>query len=217
MSGNISVFIEKDEVTPALKGMTASLSPERLAARIGPAVQDLVEKHLAGLGPNKEGWPSTGFYEKFARNVRWGPQPDGVFVGILPVIIKGRWVGLRQRVFGGDIKPVYAKALAIPISPVSYGHWPSEFPGLFMIKTPKGAYLVQYGSGVNATGEPSRKGAKAQGGNYQRRQKAAINFLFKLSFGVSQEGDREVLPSDQKILDTAMKAITDDKGGIYGG
>lgn len=204
MASGITITIVNDEVTPAVHDLINSLSPARLAARIGPAVATLVEKYLGRLGPNKKGWPSTRFYEKFARNVRWTPEPDGPIIGILPALIQGRTVSLRQRVFGGPIRPREARALAIPISPVSYGHVPADFPGLFMIKTPKGAYLVQYGQSVGAR---TARSSRAKGGNPSRRLNASLNFLFKLSFGVNQDGDRSVLPADQDILQTAVAAL----------
>ena len=193
MIPDISIKITKDTATPALAELAASLTPARLAARVGPAVQNLVEEWLASLGPNKQGYPSTGFYEKFARNVRWTPQENGVIVGILPVVIHGRTVSLRQRLKGGPIAPVIAKALSIPMCAEAYGHVPSDFPEAFLIHTPKGMYLVQYESGKR----------KAESG----KQRAPLKFLFVLKLSVLQEGDRNVLPPDQLIMDTALKAI----------
>lgn len=205
---NVSIIID-DRFTPELERKKKWLTPAEYAGRVGPALQSLVEQHLAKLGANKKGWPSTRFYEKFARNVRWAPLPNGVAVTILPAIVNGRQVGIRQRVFGGTISPVTAKALAIPISPVSYGHVPSDFPSLFMLKTPKGAYLCQIGEAVNQKTKTQKMGrlGKSYGGNATRRVQARLNFLFKLQFKVAQMGDRDVLPSEEQILDAALKGV----------
>lgn len=205
MSTGTTIRVVSDTATPELTRWLSELGPAKLAARVGPRLQRLTMEHLAALGPNTKGWPSTGFYEKFARNVRWLPQPDGVAVAILPVVIKGRQVGLQQRVFGGVIRPVSAKMLAIPISPVSYGKVPSDFPDLFLLKTPKGAYLVQRGEKVSEkTGRTVRR--RGLGGHAGRRLRANLNFLFVLKASVSQTGNRNVLPSDSEYLETAMYA-----------
>jgi len=198
------IRIVNDTATPALREFMAGMTPERFAGRVGPKVQELVEVHLAALGPNSKGYPSTGFYEKFARNVRWTPDARGVLIGILPAIVNGRQVGLALRVFGGTITAQTVDMLAIPISPVSYGHVPSDFPNLFLLKTVKGAYLCQRGQQVSEkTGRMIHAG-RGQGGNAGRRVAADLVFLFKLQASVTQEGDLDVLPSDDAILGTAL-------------
>ena len=124
----MNVTVPIDTATPALEATMKRMTLPELQRRVGPACRLLTETHLAGLGQNKDGWPSTGFYQSFARNVRWVPDPTGVAVAILPAVINGRAVSFAQRRFGGTISPVTAKALAIPISPVSYGKVPSDFP-----------------------------------------------------------------------------------------
>lgn len=194
-----------DEATPALQDFLARLTPERFAGRVGPSVQKLTMEHLAGLGSNAKGYPTTRFYEKFARNVRWIPMPNGVQIAILPAVINGRTVGLALRVFGGTISAQTVSNLSIPISPVSYGHVPSDFPQLFLVKTVRGAYLCQRGMEVSEkTGQMI--GHRNTGGNAGRRIRADLIFLFKLAPSVTQAGDRAVLPSDDEYLDTALTA-----------
>ena len=208
----VAYKIPFDNATPALKEFLASMTPARIGARIGPPLQRAVVEHLAALGPNVKGYPTTRFYEKFARNVRWLQDERGVAIAILPVIINGRQVGLRQRVFGGVIRPVSAKMLAIPISPVSYGRVPSDFPNLFLLRTPRGAYLVQRGQDISEkTGRIV--GRRGMGGNAGRRLRAELNFLFKLKLSVSQAGNRNVLPGDQELLDIAALWLGEGSGG----
>ena len=157
------IKIVSDTATPGLREVIASYTPARFAARVGPALQKLTMTHLAGLGPNQRGYPTTHFYEKFARRVQWLPEPNGVSVAILPAIVNGRLTGLGLRVFGGTITPVTVKMLAIPISPVSYGHAPSDFPGLFLLKTLKGAYLVQRGQSEKSGGRIGRRTRRCRG------------------------------------------------------
>lgn len=204
------VTIAQDTATPALQAVLAKyvLHPDKLSAKLGPALAKLTEFYLAKMGPNPRGWPSTRFYEKFARNVRWLPGPNGVEIVILPATIKGRLVGLHRHVFGGPpITPKTVDALAIPISPVSYGKVPSDFTGqgLFLLKTPKGAYLVQAGETFSKRGLAGigRKG----GGNAERRIHASLNFLFKLVASANPRAKREALPSDQEYLDLARQVL----------
>ena len=203
---NPTVRIVTDTATPALREFIDQLTPARLAGRVGPKVQRLTMEHLAALGGNVKGYPSTRFYEKFARNVRWLPDERGVAMAILPAVVQGRTVGLGLRVFGGTISPKSVSMLAIPISPVSYGHVPSDFPNLFLLKTAKGAYLCQKGEQISEkTGR--MVGRRGLGGNVGRRVRADLIFLFKLVASVTQEGNRDVLPSDDEYLATALQAV----------
>jgi len=214
MTPNITIKITQDTATGALVSAMAKVAPRDLAGRVGEAGQRLVREHLAKLGPNAQGWPSTGFYEKFSDNVRWLPAEGGVYIAILPALINGRQVGLRLRVFGGTIQPQNVDMLAIPISPVSYGHVPSDFPNLFLLKTAKGAYLVQRGQDVSPkTGRLI--GRRNPGGNAGRTLRAELNFLYKLTASVTQAGNRSVLPSDEELLQTALNACRQDWGGAH--
>lgn len=201
----VTYQIVSDKATPALRELIESYTPARFAARVGPKLQQLTEEHLAALGPNVKGYPSTRFWEKFARNVRWIPREDGVAIAILPAIVNGRQVGLRQSVFGGTIVPQSVSMLAIPISPVSYGHVPSDFPNLFLLKTVKGAFLCQHGEEIS--GKTGRViGRRGLGGHVGRRIRANINFLFKLTASVTQTGNRNVLPGDDEYMQGAIAA-----------
>lgn len=204
MSDAFSITVVQDGLTPAIQAKVAALSPQRLNAAVGPACARLMQRHLRANGKNKRGWPTTNFWARAAKATSWQAHAEGVLISIAQI-------GVRQRFLGGHIAPVNAEALAIPISPVSYGHLPSEFPGLFILRTPKGAYLVQ--KGVDRT-EAKSIGAKlanelrkSQGGNYKRRTGASLNFLFKLSKGVDQAADPSVLPTKEEIGETATEAI----------
>ena len=206
MSTPVDIKVISDTASPALAELLAKYTPARAAARVGPPLQKLFMTHLAALGGNSRGWPSTRFYEKFARNVRWLPMANGVTIAILPAVVNGRTVGLAQRVYGGTITPQTAKALAIPISPVSYGRVPSDFTGLFLLKTPKGAYLVQSGEQIfEQTGRTV--GLRKGGGNAGRRIRASLIFLFKLVASVTQDPDPDVLPTQTEINETALAAL----------
>jgi hypothetical protein len=206
----ISISIIKDTATPAIRGLLRGLTPERLAARLGPPLEKLTKDHLAALGPNKRGWPTTHFYKKYAPNVKWIPRPDGMSIAIPPAIIHGREAGLGLRVYGGGIVPQRVSMLAIPISPVSYGHVPGDFSGLFVVRTTKGAFLCQHAE-VKRPRLMLPTGVKRSllGANSGRPAMTEINFLFQLRASVVQSGDRDVLPSNDEYQATAIKALTE--------
>lgn len=198
-----TVSILEDHATPALARRLAKLEPINVANMVRQPLETFVRMHLASLPRNKKGWPSTGFWEAASRATIAFAKEDG------SVEIQVKKLGVRQRAFGGPIAPVNAKALAIPISPVSYGHLPREFPGLFLLRTKKGAYLVQPGEEISEkTGRTKkttlRGGSKA---GEKRRLQAGLNFLFKLSAGVNQKADPKVMPSDENIRATVHSAL----------
>jgi hypothetical protein len=189
----------QDSATPATAKLQGALdSREKMNAAIGTEVKKQVQTHLLGRGRNKKGWPTTNFYPRAAKSTTSSYNATSATVSI-------NQIGVRQRYYGGTIRPVKAKALAIPISPVSYGHVPSDFPGLFLLKTPKGAYLVQAGQELSEAG--NIVGRKRAGGNAKRRRRAELNFLFALKGSVYQEPDASVLPTEADITKTALREI----------
>ena len=189
----------QDFATPAIEEKLAKVDPRRLGAIVGQSLAQFWRDRLKSLGTNKKGWPSTSFYERAARSVTHYPQPAGV-------LLRAQQIGLMQRWKGGVIAPVHAKALAIPISPVSYGKTPADFPGLFLVNTKKGGYLVQLGEQVSEkTGRTI--GLKKGGGNGDRRLRASLNFLFKLASSVNQKGDPRVVPTDEEFAEVSLARI----------
>ena len=202
MNAGTSIRVQTDTATPELRKLLTTLTPENLAARCGPALQELTQKHLAALGPNRHGYPSTHFWARFIPNVRWQAEDGGVSISILPTEIRGRSVGLRQPVYGGPIEPKTAKALAIPISSISYGHVPADFPDLVVIRTGKGAFLCQRSGSENSAPTAGRRASgTAVAAN------TSLVFLFKLVRSVMQAGNLAVLPSDAEYLAAAQAAI----------
>lgn len=190
-----------DHATPAIEAKLAQCSPKRLRAIVGPALTRHVQTHLLGNGKNKRGWPSTGFWSRAARSTTWWSNAANA-----NVIVSINQIGVRQRYYGGVIRPVKAQALAIPISPVSYGHLPSDFPDLFLVQTKKGAFLCQRGTEISAK-SGKIVGRKKIGGNNSRRLKAELNFLFKLQKSVTQTGDKSIVPSADELMEVALGRI----------
>jgi len=210
---SIAAIIIRDTATPYLVDLLGVLTPQRMAAAIGPRCARFTQQWLRGLGTNERGWPTTNFWARAAKSTSWAPVPEGALISI-------NQIGVRQRWLGGRIEPVNAKALAIPISPVSYGHVPADFPGLFLLRTKKGAYLVQHGAGIGAASKTARlRQRRGMGGHAMSRADASLNFLFKLSAGVNQAGDPRVMPSRDGLAyeaKTALLAAVRTTGGRNG-
>lgn len=188
-----------DLATPALEAKLAQIQPDRLRAILAPGLTQFTQRHLLSNGTNAKGWPSTHFWADAARGTSWTASEGGFTISI-------NKIGVRQRYFGGPIRPVSARALAIPINPVSYGHVPADFPGLFLLKCASGAYLVQSNETVSdKTGRTIGKSGK--GGNAGRRLKSNLTFLFKLSAGVQQDPDPSVIPSEDELTETGMSLL----------
>lgn len=190
-----------DHATPAVDALLAKCSPKRMVTILGPGLTRFTQDHLRANGHNKRDWPTTNFWADAARATTWQAAGDYLFISI-------NKIGVRQRFYGGTIAPVKAQALAIPISPVSYGHVPKDFPGLFLLKTKKGAYLVQAGEELNAKGKNVKRG-KLAGGNVSRRNRAQLNFLFKLVGSVYQPPDPGCIPSQDELAEAGLARITE--------
>lgn len=187
----LSFKVLGDDATPALHTLAINATPERAAQAMTAPEYDLFERHFYGLGKNKQGWPSTGFWEDAADKTFSVAEGGTCFVGT-------NKIGPRQRYYGGPIEPTPGKkAVTIPISPVSYGHTAGDFPGLFLLVTRNGAYLVQPNDLITS---PTFRPA---GGNQGSRLKASLNFLFKLVPSVEQAGNENVLPTDDEIFTAA--------------
>ena len=214
MTATPVIKIVSDTATPALQGMLRRLGPQDFAEATGPALVKITRKQLrvAQSWGNKKGWPSTGFYTNFADNVHWLPETTGVLLFILPAVINGRVTGLARHVFGGaPIVPTEAGALSLPIDPMANGKSPADFPGLFLIHTKKGAYLVMHLDAVSEKVPRMVQNVKGKrtGERFTRRERAmGIVFLFKLVASTDPQPKREVLPSDEELLDTCATAGT---------
>ena len=195
----ISITVTQDTATQALFELMQSVTPARFAGKVGPALVNETKQHLGRLGKNKQGYKSTRFYENFS--VFWSPDNRGVSVDIPPAVVNGRQVGLGLRVFGGTITPATAQMLAIPISAASYGRVPSDFPNLFLLKMTDGrAFLCQRGP----RGQQRAGGRRGKAG---QSSKPPLEWLFVLKKSVTQDGNRDVLPSDKRLLDVAANAF----------
>jgi hypothetical protein len=112
----------EDGATPAViaaaeryKGRTANAA---MAASVAVRIQEHLR--LKNFEPNKMNAPKTNFYSQ-ARDATFF-EADAA--GAAVYIAKD---GIRQRYYGGTIRPVNRRALTIPVDRQSYGREASEF------------------------------------------------------------------------------------------
>jgi hypothetical protein len=190
-----------DGATPSIRALMASLTPRRLNAAVGPAATKLTQNKLLSNPPNKRGWPTTNFWPRAAKATNWAETPAGPVISI-------NMIGMRQRFHGGEIKPVNAKALTIPVAAEAYGKTAADFAGqLKLVVIPgKGAWLAKQSFEERPGGRLKAGRRQVQGpGTSTARQR--LKFLFYLSKGVTQEAHPEIIPTTDEYGDAAIKAI----------
>lgn len=105
----------------------AAIAPARLNPVIGRAAVNTITAHLRRLNrerPNALGGKRTNYYATAARGTSFA------LVGDNEVVVSIAQRGIRQRVFGGTLRPRAAKFLTIPAIPEAYGKRAREIPGL---------------------------------------------------------------------------------------
>ena len=112
---NIAVtFQVNDQASVALKVQAGKIDPHKVSTRIAVPLARHWRDSLAKLPKNRNGYPSTGFWEDAARRVR------GIAVGP-DVLLSNDKLGLKKRLYGGSTKAVKAKNVTVPICAEAYG------------------------------------------------------------------------------------------------
>jgi hypothetical protein len=208
MSVAVKIEVEKDTATPGLKELAGQVSPSRMAAAIGPRCTRLMQRNFRGLGTNARGWPTTKFYERAENATNWRPGE-----GFVDIVVTSP-IGLRQRLHGGEIRPVNAKMLTIPARAEAYGKRAGEFTNL------KFAVVVDPSSGrfrpalVERAGIMNLKlGRKKKDGTRTAKvvsMSTGLVPLFWLVRSVRQKPNPKVLPSDEQFwaaIEESMKSV----------
>lgn len=106
---NANIQVAFDAATPAIKAKLANCDPHLVATRVAVPLARHWRDHLKSLPRNKNGWPSSNFWEDAARKVTGiADGPD--------ILLYSDKLGLRKRYYGGPVKAVNVKNLTIPIA-----------------------------------------------------------------------------------------------------
>jgi hypothetical protein len=208
MSIATQISVIKDTATPEMQFLRANVTPHRMAAEIGPRATRLVQRNFLTKekGGNKMGWPSTHFYARAAEATNWQE-------GFGFVMISVNQIGIRQRLEGGDIKPVKAGALTIPAVADAYGKRAREFNNLkfgFALDPVSGKMrpaLVEAQATQIKIGKIKKSGQRTI---TEGTTSTGLVAIFWLLAGVHQDPDPTVLPTDEEFgqaMDQSIQAL----------
>jgi hypothetical protein len=197
---SISIDITKDLATPALDAVRGQLTHAKSDPVIGRAVRQSFKDWFEDLnrtrGPSVAGGTRTGFYGQAARATDFTLNPTGVTIGVSKV-------GIAQRYFGGEIRPVNRSYLAIPIRPEAYGHVPADFENLEVVF---GANRRPIGLAITELTQNPHVGKKNKI-NVGLKQKSTGTLLFLFTKLVVQAADETVIPPKESTKAVAVDAV----------
>lgn len=187
----ITVSIE-DNASPALRSLADKLTRRKpLHARMATAVHKDVQNRFRGLASsnrNKFG-ARGGFWRRMLSGTRASADETAGTISMPREV--------AQRFYGGTIRPVNAKNLAIPADKESYGKRPGEFAGKLHVAILGGrAALVENLAtriSISRAGKVKSKGSTGK-------------VLFWLVKSVTQKPNPAVLPSEAQIGQIAAEA-----------
>jgi len=176
----VNISTESSRARKLLGAIAMGIDPDGTRHVAGRAGVNIIKGHLRGLDrqrSNKLGGKRSHFYSAAAAATSYHVVSGGAVVSIAHQ-------GFAQRYYGGTIRPVNAKALAIPARPESYGRLPSDFSDLFVMRWKGGSRAAL---------------VRTEGG--------ALRIYFWLVKSVTQRGDPTVLPSEEEITSAVYDAI----------
>ncbi len=176
--------------TTELRRLESALSPKNLSAIAGRSGVNTIREHLFGLNqtrPNKLRGRRTGFYAQAARGTSFATV-DGDTAALISI----NQVGIRQRYFGGTIRPTGGrKWITIPARAEAHGKRAREFGDL--------RFVVFAGGGGAALIRRERTVLKRQRGGGFTGTAEGGEVMYWLRRSVTQRPDATVLPYDELI------------------
>lgn len=195
-------FFQRGDARKHIKGLQSYLTSDDAKSVAARAGVNLTRAHLFKLDGergNKSGGSRSHFYAAAARSVHSSIESRGVAI----IISK---TGIAQRLFGGKIKPVKGRFLAIPnrTTPEAYGRRPREFDNLEVLYGKNGPFALAERAATHLQ-------AAAKGSAKGRRVPRKI--FFWLVDEVEQDPDPSVLPSDDELTSGVLTAVYDSMPG----
>ena len=118
----ITITVNDVEVRKRIAGIRNAAVSDGVKQVAGRAASNTIKGHLRGLDasrPNRLGGRRGHFYSKAANSTHFKVTANGARVSVTHT-------GFALRYYGGVVRPVRAKALAIPARKELYGYWPRE-------------------------------------------------------------------------------------------
>lgn len=205
----MSIQIDDQRARELLRNMTLSLAARNVRDVIGRSARSAIREHLIAYDhshKNQLGGRRTHFYTRAARSAEFASIPGGVRVSL-------HHPGIAQRYFGGTIKPVTAKLLAIPAVPEAHGRRPAEFDNLELIGSKTAGFLALVERQSTDLSYGRRKGGVKS--VRQGRQRGG-RVMFWLTRSVRQAPKLDVLPTDYGLKERVvadLRAYLDQQTG----
>ena len=198
MTPDITINVVEDTTNEVLVGMMTLLRGRKLKGRAGYNLTRLVQGNLRSLPPNRQGWPSQGFYEGAARGTSYEVTEEGAVVSVDNPDAPGAIKFAYNKGNAGMITiTANGKLLTVPARAEFYGHSAREFTNLKFIPFKSGAKALVIG-----TGGTSRLNTRT-GDTYANRKgigaKSAMMVAYWLVDHVDQKARPHVLPTPEAM------------------
>jgi hypothetical protein len=201
MSLGVQIDVRQDSASPAVRRLLVGLQPAQINPIVGRSAQQSYKTHLFGVDQsraNKLGGKRTHFFASAARGTSFKVAGDEVVVSIASV-------GIRQRYFGGTIKPK-KKYLTIPAIPEAHGKRASEFTGLSFAIVPDPASGRNRAALVQGARTLIRTRRTSRGVRVFAAGEQAQRVIFWLVKSVTQQPDPTILPYPEQVATKALEA-----------
>jgi hypothetical protein len=201
-----------DTASPTASAVVRGVARGAYRTAVGEAGKLVLIEHFAGKEAEAAGASQTtsgrrklghvGLYADFARSTSWQTTNDGIIISISHPAI-------RQRLLGGEIKPVNGKYLTLPARESMYGKRAAE-----------AAVQLKYGIAYDDELQTWRKaliaesavtkevGRARKDGTRRTKVTAEAGVYFWLVRRVSQRPDPSVLPDDELMVERSVQALS---------
>ena len=196
------VRVQSESLTALGARARAALLETPMVEAGATAVKLLLVEHFTELNAERHRDGGENFYADAARSVNAAPLQ---LAGGSAMISIDK-IGLAQRIFGGTIKAVNGKYLAIPVPGTdAVGKVPADFPNLQFFKTKRGGGLKLQRAVASVVGHV--RTGKNKGKSRNEADILGDVVLFWLVPSVDQEADPTVLPADEEMQHAAYEAM----------
>ena len=203
--------IRIDTVTPTASAVVRGVARGAYKSATGEAGKLVLIEHFAGKEAEAAGASQTtggrrklghvGLFADFARATSWQPTSDGIVVSISHPAV-------RQRLLGGEIKPVNGKYLTLPARESMYGKRAAEAAVELKFAIAYDDELQKYRTALIAEKAATKEvGRVRKDGTRRTKVTAEAGVYFWLVRSVNQRPDETVLPYDELMVERVVRAL----------
>ncbi len=207
-----------DTVTPTASAVVRGVARGAYKSATGEAGKLVLIEHFAGKEAEAAGASQTtggrrklghvGLFADFARATSWQPTSDGIVVSISHDATRDDGSAVRQRLLGGEIKPVNGKYLTLPARESMYGKRAAEAAVELKFAIAYDDELQKYRTALIAEKAATKEvGRVRKDGTRRTKVTAEAGVYFWLVRRVNQRPDETVLPYDELMVERVVSAL----------